>query len=169
MSSNFRDPFWWDRETDREGRRVVFVLGDASDAADLMEVCVSRVSRNLDKRNVPSFSQKTPALLMVAFGRELSSYMAKLRRIEPVGDANQFSERLSVPSWANEVELRLDLEKLVRRISKRSRAILGLRDAGYDWNEIAALLGVSVSVAKNGFWRELREARVHVFMPPAAN
>jgi DNA-directed RNA polymerase specialized sigma24 family protein len=184
MNGSHTIPRWWDREFDKSGkpiradvrasaieiwdkvsRKARSVVGDATDAADLMERCVSRVSRSLDRRQALPFSQKTSAMLMVAFSRELSRHAGKLRRTQPSGDASAMEEYLSPSDWASEIESRLDLEKVVLRLGLRSRAILALRTAGYDWYEIASSLNVTVSVAKNSFWREFERARAQLSRP----
>jgi DNA-directed RNA polymerase specialized sigma24 family protein len=173
-----RTSIWWDRGLDREGVSIredvrkaaqevwnsacgitTFILGDSSDTAELMDHCVSRVSRSLDARKQGLFSQNAPALLMVAFRRELYARAERLRRFELIGDGQKFSDLLRAPSRISDIDFRLDLDKLVRRLSKRNRTILVLRDSGYDWKEIAGVLHVSISVAKNSFWRELQGLR----------
>ncbi|GEM_PF-1353795 len=165
---------WWDREFDKSGQliradvrasaieiwdkvcsKTRSALGDATDAADLMERCVSRISRSLDRRQALPFSQKTSAMLMVAFTRELSRHAGRLRRTQPSGDATAMEEYLCASNWANEIDSRLDWERVVVRLSQRSQVILALKTAGYDWKEIASSLAISVSVAKNSFWREI--------------
>lgn len=177
MSGSRNISRWWDREFDKSGQpiradvrasaieiwdkvcsKTRSALGDATDAADLMERCVSRVSRSLDRRQAPLYSQKTSAMLMVAFSRELSRHAGRLRRTQPSGDASAMEEYLSSSNWANEIDLRLDWERVVVRLSERSRMILALKAAGYDWKEISSSLGISVSAAKNSFWREIDAA-----------
>jgi DNA-directed RNA polymerase specialized sigma24 family protein len=181
MSTSQTIARWWDREFDKLGKpirpdvraaaveiwekvcsKAQSTLGDATEAPELMESCVSRVSRSLDRRQVPLFSQKTAAMLMVTFGRELSRYAAKLRRTQPKGDTIAMEEYLPSSDWAGAIDSRLDLERVLVLLSPRSRAILALRTAGYDWNEIAASLDLTVSVAKNSFWRDLDRALVHL-------
>jgi DNA-directed RNA polymerase specialized sigma24 family protein len=174
MSGSRNISRWWDREFDKLGQpiradvrasaieiwdkvcsKTRSALGDATDAADLMERCVSRISRSLDRRQALPFSQKTSAMLMVAFSRELSRHAARLRRTQPSGDASAMEEYLCASNWANQIDSRLDWERLIVRLSERSRVILALKTAGHDWKEIAASLAISVSVAKNSFWREI--------------
>jgi DNA-directed RNA polymerase specialized sigma24 family protein len=184
MSGSRTIPRWWDRECDKSGKSIRAdvrasaieiwdkascktrsVVGDVTDAADLMERCVSRVSRSLDRRQALPFSQKTSAMLMVAFSRELSRHAGKLRRTQPSGDASAMEEYLSPSDWASEIDSRLDLERVVLRLGPRSRAILALRSAGYDWKEIASSLDVTVSTAKNSFWREIDHALAQLSSP----
>ena len=188
MSSSRNIPRWWDREFDKSGQpiradvrasaieiwdkvcsKTRSALGDATDAADLMERCVSRISRSLDRRQALLFSQKTSAMLMVAFSRELSRHAGRLRRTQPSGDASAMEEYLCGSNWANEIDSRLDWERLVVRLSERSRMILALKTAGHDWKEIASSLAISVSVAKNSFWREIDAAAAELSRPDKCN
>jgi hypothetical protein len=188
MSASRNISRWWDRECDKSGQpiradvraaaieiwdkacgRTQRALGDATDAADLMERCVSRISRSLDRRQALLFSQKTSAMLMVAFSRELSRHAGRLRRTQPSGDASAMEEYLCASNWANEIDSRLDWERLVVRLSERSRMILALKTAGYDWKEIASSLTISVSVAKNSFWREIDGIAAELSRPDKCN
>jgi DNA-directed RNA polymerase specialized sigma24 family protein len=173
----YKQAVWWDREIDREGHPIrgdvrqaareiwihacvvaTSLLGDNTDAAEIMEVCVGRVSRYLTAKREAPIAQNTNALLMVAFRNAVLNRAARLRR-----EASIQESELIEPSaaWGSveAIETQIDLEKLARRLSPRSRTILVLRDAGYDWNEIAALFRVTVPAAKNRFHRELREAQ----------
>jgi RNA polymerase sigma factor (sigma-70 family) len=173
-------PVWWDREIDREGRPIrpdvreagqeiwknacglaKTFLSDATDAAEIMEECVARVSQSLDSRNEVPYSQNTIALLWVSFRNSVLNRAAKRRREEPIADSEML-EPVAVRGSLEAIESQIDLEKLVRRLSARSRTVLILRYAGYDWKEIAALLRITVAAAKNNFRRELREAQMHL-------
>jgi len=169
---------WWDREIDSGGRpiradvrlaaheiwheacrRTQALTADNAQAADLMERSVTQVSRYLDRRGVPSCSRKVNGLLMLAFSRALQRSAAKLKRLESVGGTNELSNQAIDECWGRQVEARLDLENMVRRMSERGSTILALRWAGYEWKEIAQLLGTSVTKARGGFWREIKQAR----------
>jgi len=173
-------PVWWNREIDREGRsirrdvreaadaiwenacgRAKAVLGDTTDAAEIMEECVARVSLSLDSRQEEPFSQNTSALLWVSFRNCVSNRAAKLRRQEAIADSEML-EPVAASGSPEAIESRIDLERLVRKLSTRSRTILVLRDAGYEWREIASLLQVTVPAAKSTFRRELREAQLQL-------
>lgn len=171
-------PCWWDTERDRAGRviradvraaaheiwerarsRTNSVLGDSAEAAELMEYSVERISGYLERARAPLGSQSTAGLLMVTFHGALLRYAAKVKRLETVGGTNELSERLPDDGWAKQIDARLDLEKVVRTLTDRSRTILALRDAGYEWKEVAQMLGITVSAAKNGFLRDVRRAK----------
>lgn len=175
MPGPHRNQFW-DRETDREGRLLRvdvrnsalevwkkacrmadYILGDSTDAAEILESCVARVSRHLDKRNVPLFAQQVQGLLLVAFRNALRSLAQKRRRMQPIVDGGALDVPNANANWEHEVQLNLDLAKLVRQLSTRSRVILRLRHAGYQWKEVAALLGVTVPNARSSFWREIEK------------
>jgi DNA-directed RNA polymerase specialized sigma24 family protein len=123
-----------------------------------MEDSVAQVSRYLDRIGAPSSSPKN-GLLLVAFSRALRRLAAKCRRLEPAGGALELSSRAVDDGWSRQVNARLDLEDIVRRLSKRNGNVLVLRGVGYNWEEVAQLLGTSVGTVRNSFWREVREVR----------
>jgi len=166
---------WWDQEVDRNGRqirgdvrsaahevwkeacrRTQSLLADPAQAADVMEDSVARVSRYLDRIGAPSSSPKN-GLLLLAFSRALRRLAAKSRRLEPAGGALELSSRAVDQLWSRQVDARLDLENIVRKLSERNSVVLGLRAAGYTWEEVARALGTSVAKVRNAFWREVRD------------
>jgi DNA-directed RNA polymerase specialized sigma24 family protein len=168
---------WWDREVDRAGRpirddvrsaahevwkeacrRTQLLLADPAQAADVMEDSVAQVSRYLDRIGAPSSSAKN-GLLLVAFSRALRRLAAKSRRLEPAGGAVELSTRAVDQVWSRQVDARLDLENIVRKLSERNSTALALRAAAYTWEEVAQALGTSVATVRNGFWREIKEVR----------
>ena len=167
---------WWDREADSAGRpirtdvrlaaheiwrearrRAQTLLADQALAAEVMECCVAQVSRYLDRQAAPLCSRRMHGLLMLAFSRALQRRAAKLYRVESVGGTSDLSNHAVDQGWSRQVEARVDLDNVVRRLSERSSTILALRYAGYDWREIAQLHGASVAVVRNNFWREIKE------------
>lgn len=177
-----RSPFW-DRDTDRDGRVIRAdvrsaaqevwekarrmagsVLGDPADAAEIMETCVARVSRYMDARNQGLFTQRTNALLLVAFRNALFSLAKKRHRLQTVGHASAVDRYPQDCCWEREFALQLDLKNLVRQLGPRSRVILTLRQAGYEWQDIAGLLGITASKAKSGFWREIRQLQSKIIV-----
>ena len=143
--------------------RVHTILGDASDAAELMERSVSQVSRYLDRIGSALFTENTNGLLIKALGRVLRRYALKLRRIELVGDVSEFSERFSSQSCVSRVNCRLDAEMAARRLfTVRGRRLFALRAAGFEWKEVAEILKTTEGAARAEFSRELRRARERV-------
>jgi DNA-directed RNA polymerase specialized sigma24 family protein len=110
------------------------------------------------KVGVPSSSPKN-GLLLLAFSRLLRRLAAKSRRLELAGGVVELSSRLLDRGWSRQVDARLDLENIVRRLSGRNSTVLALRAAGHNWKEVAQLLGSSVAAVRNSFWREIREVR----------
>jgi DNA-directed RNA polymerase specialized sigma24 family protein len=176
-----KKPFWWDRELDYRGRpiradvraaahevwdqacgRVQAVLGDTSDAAELMERSVSKVSRYLDRKGSPPFAENRLGLLMSAFSRALRRYALKVRRIELVGDISDFSEPTPARSCATKEDCRLDAEKAARQLGARGRTMLELRRVGFEWKEIAEIFKMTDCAARAEFSRELKRAKLKV-------
>jgi DNA-directed RNA polymerase specialized sigma24 family protein len=169
---------WWDRDADRAGRPIrpdvraaaheiwacacsqaESLISDGSQAADIMESTVLQVSRYLDRNRVVVFSREMEGLLMIAFQRALYRRISKLRRVEGWGGTGELSHRVVDRAWVHQVEVRLQLDEVVRLLCERSRTILALRYAGYTWKESAKLLGASVSALRSAFWRDLARVK----------
>jgi hypothetical protein len=173
------NPVWWDKEVDAAGRPIRLdvrtaahqiwdsarrqaqhLLGDVSEAPELMENAVAQVSRYLDRTGADLFTQNTAGILMCAICRSLRRYAMKLNRLELVGGSAELSERRIAPNWTALVELRLDLERLTRNLTDCGRTMLGLRRSGFDWKEIAEILQMTDVAARAAFWREVKRAKL---------
>ena len=144
---------------DAARRQAQHLLGDASEAPELMENAVAQVSRYLDRSGADLFTQNAAGILMCAICRSLRRYAMKLNRLELVGGSAELSERRIAPDWTALVELRLDLERLTRSLNDKSRTILDLRRSGLDWKEIADVLQMTDVAARAAFWREVKRAK----------
>ena len=172
-------PVWWDKEVDAAGRPIRLdvrtaahqiwdaarrqaqhLLGDASEAPELMEKVVVQVSRYLDRSGAGLFTQNTSGVLMCAFCRALRRYAMRLKRLQLVGGSAELSQLRTAGNWSALVELWLELEKLSRNVSNQTRAMVGLRLRGFDWKEIAGVLQITDTAARTAFWREVRRARL---------
>lgn len=177
MACAGRSLVWWDRDFDTVGRPIrddvrsaardlweqacqqtIATIADDGPAAELMENVVAQVSRYLDRTGAPISSRKH-GLVMMAFCRALRRYRAKSARLEPLGAATDFSDILIVDSWLAQANARVDLEKVVRRLTPRSAEVLTLRAAGYAWKEIAQVYQTTVAAIRNSFWREIEKIR----------
>ena len=180
MAENARNaPVWWDREFDSLGRQIRAdvraaaheiwpnacrqaraLLGDVSEAPEVMEKVVVQVSRYLDRTGAGLFTQNTSGVLMCAFCRALRRYAMRLKRLQLVGGSAELSQLRTAGNWSALVELWLELERLSRNVSDQTRAMVGLRLRGFDWKEIAGVLQITDTAARTAFWREVRRARL---------
>lgn len=177
MACAGRTRVWWDRDFDNAGRPIrsdvrfaarevweqacqhtMAALADEGPAAELMESAVAQVSRYLDRIRAP-YAPRKHGLIMVAFRRSLRRYASRLSRIELVESPEDLSSLAWNDKWIAQAEARFELEAIVRKLSRRNADILMLRAAGYEWNEVAAVLSSSVAAVRNGFWREIERLR----------
>jgi len=140
-------------------RRTRATLADNGHAAELMEGCVAQVSQYLDRQATPLGSGQMNAIMILAFSRALRRRAAKLNHIESLGGTSELANHAVDERWNRQVHARIDLDRIVRQLSERCSTILALRWAGYDWKEIAQLLGTSVAKVRSGFWREIKQAK----------
>jgi hypothetical protein len=173
-----KGPFWWDRELDSTGKPIRMdvraaageiwekacqqtraLLGEPCESGGLMERSVTQISRYLDRRAVTLSPENTGRLLMFAFRRGLRRHAAKLRRLQLGGDINEASTSPSVRSCTSKEDCRLDAEKAARYLCKRARKMYELRNAGFEWKEIAEMLNTTDAAARAEFSRELKRAK----------
>jgi DNA-directed RNA polymerase specialized sigma24 family protein len=169
---------WWDRDVDCAGRtiradvrqaghqiwskaryKVRLACGDDADAAWLIESAVERISRYLDRKAVPPFSNDFRWLLLTAFCRLLRRYARKVGRLQLVADISALPKPAIDDGWAERANSHADLTKIVRRLGPRSCTILSLRLAGFTWREIADCLKLNELAVKRSFWREIRRVQ----------
>jgi hypothetical protein len=176
-----KGPFWWDRELDSTGKPIRIdvraaareiweeacqqtraLLGESCESGGLMERSVTQISRYLDRRAVTLSPENTERLLMFAFRRGLRRHAAKFRHIQLAGDINEVSTSPSVRNCTSKEDCRLDAEKAARQLCQRARKMYQLRNAGFEWKEIAEMLNTTDAAARAEFSRELKRARQKV-------
>ena len=96
---------------------------------------------------------------MMAFCRRLRRYAAKLNRLEFVGGSVELSSRTLDKGWVGQVNARLELARIVRKLCDENGTVMMLRAAGYEWEDIGKILGKSSSAIRMRFWREIRRIR----------
>lgn len=169
-----RELLWFDRDEDAFGKRIRDDVREAAkkkwpqlfavaqrrlgnrelEIQELFESVVSKVSAYLNEIQAPD--QDPSGLLVVKFRQELNSLARRLDRVQLSGNAHDMEPLLEDPDSADDADRRIFLDELVRSLSKTNRAVLRLRGAGYNWNEIAAMLKINASTLRNQFWREIR-------------
>ena len=143
-------------------------LGDNTAAAELMDLAIAQASAYLDKNGIPLNSHSSAhltSLLRRCFKRVLHRHAQKLTRVELVGSSLELSDLAADRTWSRQIDARVDFERMILLLSEKCRTILTLRDAGYEWQEIANLLGTTVSAVKKRFFREIRELHLRFRIP----
>ena len=83
--------------------RVRSILGDSSEAPDLLEKAVASVSRSLDRNGA---APHDPSGLLIVEVRRSAQRLAGRRRREPaVGGTSEPAESLKAPDWSDAVPL----------------------------------------------------------------
>jgi len=184
-ASSGRGSSWWDRDVDCGGRiirldvrhaahqiweracwRVRWACGDEADAGWLMESAVERISRYLDKKDLPLFSNDINRLLLRAFSRILGRYTKKLQRLKLMGGISDLPEPESEDDWGERANNYADLTNIFSQLNPRSSTMFSLRLAGFTWREIAQVLKMNEVAVKRSFWREIRRIQnVHPLKP----
>jgi DNA-directed RNA polymerase specialized sigma24 family protein len=182
MARADRLPLWWDRETDGETDRLLRedvrtaahrvwrwvcvksreILGDSSDAPEVMEAAVTAICRYLDKKNIAVNSTDLSGLVAVAAYRLLRRAAKKRGRVELVGSTTGLAEKLRAPDWRHETDRQILIEELAREMDERTRGILRLRMAGYGWDEIGRMLHMTATAVRTAFWRDVRKAHLRL-------
>jgi DNA-directed RNA polymerase specialized sigma24 family protein len=168
---------WWDRDLDDHGmqlradvrqmahqfwpearRRVGSVLGDSTEAAEIMEKAVLKISHYLDRNHVPSFAPHIAPLLSLKFCQELRRCYARLRCFRSAIGSDGLDGLSADCAWLEKVNRHIDFDKLLPYLSQRSRRIIEMRALGNEWREISKKLNIATSTARNGFWRDIHQA-----------
>ena len=176
---------WWDRERDHQGRPIredvrkaarnvwpyLAYLGKQAlrdfenDGPLLMEKVIEDVSAHLNANSAPPHDPS--GLLVVSFRHELYRLAEKQNKTINLDEELHLSDWLRSSHPADELDQRIFVEELVRRLRVRNQAILRLRIAGYEWKEIAGLLRIPPSTARNDFWRDIKRAYTELLGPTA--
>ncbi len=178
---------WWDREVDSSGKtlrsdvritasdiwervckQAEFVLGESTSAAELMEETIAQASAYLDRKGVALHSKNLTGLLLCTFWRVLNRHARKLKRVQLVGTSAELSHLATEQDWSAQIDAKIDYERIVRLLSDKCRMVLALRDAGYDWQEIAELLGTTATAIKKSFFREIEQLKKRLQTPVSA-
>lgn len=169
-----RELLWFDRDYDASGNQIRTDVREAAkkkwpqlrvlaerrlgnrelEIQELFEAVIAKVSAYLNEIHA---SQQDPSgLLVLKFKQELNSLARRLERLQPSGNAKDMEPLLNRADWSRDADRRIFLEEVVRSLSKTNRAVLRLRGAGYNWDEIARMFRTNASTLRNSFWREVR-------------
>jgi len=169
-----RELLWFDRDYDAFGNRVRTDVREAAkgkwpqlrvlaqrrlgsrelEIQELFENVVAKVSCYLNEIHAPP--QDPSGLLVLKFKQELNTLARRLDRLQPSGNAKDMEPLINQVEWGEDADRKIFLEEIVRSLSKSNRAVLRLRNAGYDWDEIAVMFRTNASTLRNSFWREIR-------------
>jgi hypothetical protein len=174
-----RLPPWWDREFDASGTpirddvRVAAIsvwekvckvvqqdLGDLTDAAQLFERSVDRVSVYLNKRKVAPHDPS--GLLILDVYRSARRLAQQRNRVLLVGGTSELSRLLGAPDWTHAAERQIFLDRLISLLSPDVGGLLRFRMEGFEWDEIAEMLNCDSSSIRKRFWRAIRRAHLQL-------
>jgi len=137
--------------------RTELFLGDSADLAPLMETSAVATSAYLDSLGPGAASANVRAVLRKVFCRALARHAGRLRRFEPASP--EIESQILEPSWEDSFIRELLFEKLASYLSADAVTILSNRRHGYEWDDIAAMLGMPVAIVRSRFWREIKNAK----------
>lgn len=183
MSSSSTLPPWWDKDTDDSGVQlrpdvraaakgiwpqvcieVERVLGDATEAHEILEKAVQSVSAYLQKLGIELHDPS--GLLMLAVHRSAKRLARKRGRLQLVGHSHELWEKLRAPEWLDHVERRIFLAELVDHLRPENRGILRLRLEDFSWEEIARMRRANANIVRKEFWRDVRRAHLKLLQQP---
>jgi len=176
-------PIWWDRDRDERGNALRSDVREAAkrvwprlldlarralrdpeaEALNILEDVVDTISAYLDAKNVPLHDPG--GLLTTAFKRELYRRSREDKKVVNIGDSAELADWLSSSDPASEADQRIFFEEIVQFLKPRNRAILRLRTAGYEWDEIAQMFNMNASTLRNDFWRDVRHSYTEIVGP----
>jgi len=133
-------------------------MGDAEEAAALMEKAVAEACQYLDQKRQQPSVPKARALLMKIFRRRLMRRAMRLKREKPESETLEF--RAVIVNWEDPMIASFTLEKIEGCISREAFNIWVLMKAEYDWDEIARMFGTTATAIKKRFWREIEHAKI---------
>lgn len=133
------------------------VGGDAADATELLQDVFVRAWRKIDTfRGECAFSSWLHRLAVNTMLEKARTDRRRTARVLPMDDTS----RLPGAARSSGIELRLDMEKAIASLPKGARLAFVLHDVeGYQHQEIAAQLGVSVGTVKAQLHRARRLLR----------
>ncbi len=133
------------------------VGGDTTDATELLQDVFIRAWRRLDTfRGDSAFSSWLHRLAVNTLLENARTDRRRTARVLPMEDTT----RLPGAARAGGIELRMDMEKAIASLPKGARIAFVLHDVeGYQHQEIAAQLGVSVGTVKAQLHRARRLLR----------
>src|SRR4051794_18411337 len=156
-------PLWLDGDIDRTGRAIRADVREAAlvvwkschrnqpvqldpcQAAELMEATVGQISRYLDRKAVAVFSREVEGLVAHSFHRAVQRELIKRNRFLSLDGSAKTSRTVADETWRQQIQLRVELQEIIKLLDDQSRTVLALRYAGYAWKEISQSMGVPVA------------------------
>lgn len=141
------------------------------DTALVDDLCQETYIRLL--KNLPQVREEmklTAFVAKVAFHVTQDYFRQKYRRQEEALEADyegtqagQLKADIAAADQDERILDKLDLNKALQQLSEKSRMILMMKSEGYNYEEIAAEVGISVSGVKMQVKRSLEQLRVTLF------
>jgi DNA-directed RNA polymerase specialized sigma24 family protein len=172
-------PSWWDREFDESRRpirrdvrqaaikvwsrvcaQVYKILGDFSEAPELLERSVEKISIYLDKIHEPP--TEPSGLLFVAVYRLARRVARGRHRVQAVGNLSDLPDLPAVADLEDRLQRQIFVDELLAKLRPENQGVLRLRLEGFSWEEIGTMFQIAPAALQKRFWRDVRRVHFHI-------
>jgi hypothetical protein len=131
------------------------LLGDLAVIANLLEEAAAVVSRRL--QSDPSLILNVPGYLLMCFVRKVNR--AKRREVVTVSMSEAVRPRLAWADPSDQLYTKILLDEFLARCDFITRDMASRRMAGYSWEEIGGVHGMSAHAAEQRVWYVFQQVR----------
>jgi DNA-directed RNA polymerase specialized sigma24 family protein len=140
--------------------QVYKILGDFSEAPELLERSVDEVSLYLDKINQPP--TEPGGLLFVAVYRLARRLARRRHRVQAVGNLSDLPDLPTAADLEDRLQRQIFVDELLAKLRPENQGVLRLRLEGFSWEEIGTMFQIDPTVLQKRFWRDVRKVHLHI-------